>query len=150
MAEIKISSKETSDQVLVKSTFNYEIPEALDSAVATFGEKYVYDMFKGAFTIALQAPGRKELVEQWDSIPADVRDTLTTNPDGENKTPFAELPVAQQELLQQYMGAGKPGEPRSRMKVIRSIDPVKDLMAMWGSLSDERKAELQAMFSGRS
>ena len=159
MADIKISSSDVSDPTKpsVKSSFLHDIPASIEEAQKRFPATMVsgklvdpvYEMFAGQYTIAIQAPARKELIAQWESIDAEERTALIVEhkgPDGESVF-TAKLPDAQQAALQERMNSWHLGERSPRQRVIYGGDPVKAFMETLPTLTEERKAEIAAQLA---
>ena len=164
MAQVKIvvSSSDVSDPTKprVSSYFEHDIPEVsaeqsaeecIRQMVERFGTGPVYDLIKGAYTIVIQAPARKELISQWEGIPADIRAGFISPPAEESGQYTATLPAEQQILLQAHMNVWKMGDkaPRGVRTVIVQGDPVKAIMEgiADGSLTGERLEEMRAKVS---
>lgn len=147
MAKIEVSTSQVSDEQKpqISSYFEHDVPETLEKAVARFGEGPVYELFRGAYTVAIQAPARKELTAQWESLDQDYRSTLLVAPEKEDGQYTGTLPAEQQSLLQQRMDEWKLGEKSPRTRVVRVAgDPVQGLMAAWPNMSDEEKGRILA------
>lgn len=147
MATVKVSTRDTSDNVQINSQFDYELPPNLDDAKSRYGEEQVFKLFTKALTLELQSPGRRELISQWESLPADERAGLTTQPDSPDGVAKATLPAMQQSGLQDFMTAWKLGDRAQRTRAAASTDPVGDLMRAIeaGTITPGRVAELQAL-----
>jgi hypothetical protein len=139
MSKIEVSTTMVSEttnelKVSVSSSFEHDVPEISDAQsaevciklmVERHGNDEVYRLLKGQYTIALQAPARKELVEQWHSIAPDVRIGLIKMPEGEAETATAILPDAQRSLLQARMDEFRLGERAPRTRIVRiTEDPI--------------------------
>ena len=159
MAKIDVSSSDVSDPTKprVSSHFDHNIPEVSEECsaeectkqmVERFGASAVYELIKSQYTIAIQAPARKELISQWESIAPDVRSNYIAVPQTEGGQYTAVLPAAQQALLQARMDEWKLGEkaPRGVRTVVVQGDPVKAIMEgiADGSLTGERLEEMRA------
>ena len=162
MAKIDVSSSDVSDPTKprVSSYFKHDIPEVsptqspedcLKQMTERFGMGPVYDLVKSAYTIAVQAPGRKELLAQWEAISPTVRSEFIVAPQAEGGQYTATLPDAQQSLLQAHMDNWKLGDkaPRGVRTVIVQGDPIKAIMEGLadGSLTGERLEEMRAKVS---
>ena len=158
MAKIDVSSSDVSDPTKprVSSFFEHDIPEVsptqsaedcLKQMTERFGMSPVYDLVKSAYTIAVQAPGRKELLAQWEAISPTVRSELILAPQAEGGQYTAVLPDAQQAVLQAHMDTWKLGDkaPRGVRTVIVQGDQVKTIMdgIADGSLTGERLEEMR-------
>ena len=155
---IDVSLSDVSDPTKpsIKSQFWHEMPESVEEFQNRFtveidGDKMVdpvYELLVRSYTIALQAPARKEVVDQWESIPVEERTALILPLENKEGQYTATLPAAQQELLQQRMDEWKLGEKAPRTRVVHVVgDPVKALIdGLKGGtikLDDERRAEIQ-------
>lgn len=158
MAKIVVSSSQVSDPTKpnVSSFFYHDIPEAsetkthedcLNDMVTRFGHEAIYELVKGAYTIAIQAPARKELLAQWENISAAERASLIVAPINPEGQFTAELPLDKQALLQARMDVWKLGEkaPRGVRTVIVQGDPIKAIMEgiADGSLTGDRLEEMR-------
>lgn len=163
MAKVEVSTaqvEETSPElkVNVSSHFDHDIPEVGDSQNAEaciklmterHGYDAVYRLLKGQYVIAIQAPARSELTEQWHSLPASTRSALIKMPDaqpipGVQLVATAVLPEAQRNALQARMDSFKLGEKSPRTRTVRVVeDPVEAIARriQSGELSGE---ELEA------
>lgn len=158
MAKIEVSSSDVTDltKPRVSSYFEHDIPEVSDTQSAEdcikqmterFGYGPVYELVKSSYTIAVQAPARKKLIELWEAIPLSVRANLILAPEKEGGQYTADLPAERQQALQAYMNEWKLGDraPRGVRTVIVQGDPVKAIMEgiADGSLTGERLEEMR-------
>lgn len=142
------------EKTALKSSFDYDIPASIEEAYVRFpkspnGDDQVYELFKSALTIALQAPARKYLAECWDEISDETKVTLVVPAQGENGVASAVLSEDNQKELQSFMSVWVPGQKSTRTRTLRPVDPVKALMDSWDHLSSERQAEIMSQISAK-
>ncbi len=154
--EINVRTK-TTDGTNLSVKFLREIPDNLEEAFIALGNgsedegmKSVYNLFRSAFVVALQAPARKMLTEYWDDLPSEMKESVTSVVEGPNGTvSTAVLPSSQEEELKKYMAAWVPGQRSARTRTTHIADPVNSLMEMWDHLTPERRQEIIAAFEAR-
>lgn len=146
---IKVRGTAPSDNVSVYTEFNYDMPSTIDEAILMFGDEGAFSLFQAALTIALQAPARKILTEEWEDIEADQRTQYVQAPQKEGGQATSTLPPEAQQRLQEFMATWKPGTKLARTRIARPVDPVKALMDSWDTLSPERQEAILAQIQNR-
>ena len=159
MAKIEVSTTQVSEtnneyDVSVGSHFEYDVPEVselqnaeqcLKLLIEKHGYDEVYKLVKGQLAIVVQAPARKELIEQWHSLNAEVRSTMITAPTGETKVVKVVLPEPQRLALQQRMDEFKLGEKAPRTRIVRITEDPIDAIARRISSGEIQGEELEAL-----
>lgn len=141
MQEINVRGT-TSNGVVVATKFLYNMPDSLQSAVESYGEDQVFALITRQLTVDLQAPSRKELVSQWELMPEDSREAVTIRPAEENGTATATLPELEAANVQAFMDEWKPGQKSTRVRTVRHVDAVAQIMSEWDTYSPERQAQI--------
>lgn len=151
MATVKVSTAQVGDANLsVSSEFEYDIPATIEEAQSRYparlenGERVdpVYELFKGQFVVALQAPARKEIIAQWESLPLDTREALIQEPEGGEGIRTAKLPPEQQQALQFRMNNWQLGERVPRIRMPAPQEALKYFIDNNKDLSEDKKAEI--------
>ena len=165
MAKIEVLTTQVSEtnqdyDVSGNSHFEYAVPEVNDDpnkgelvsaeqCIKLLTEKHGYDevykLIRGQLAIVVQAPARKELIEQWHSINVETRVSMITPPTGEVKVVNVTLPEPQRLALQQRMDEFKLGEKAPRTRILRITEDPIDAIARRIKSGDIQGEELDAM-----
>lgn len=161
VATTQVSESTPHLSVNVSSHFEHDLPVAgpetpakdlLERMVNMHGPDQVYDLFCRQYVLEMRGPSRKVLIEQWNALPPETRQSLIVYPENgtgddasAKRTATAKLPDEQQHELQVAMDAWRLGERAPRTVRTRPTEDLVDNISRRIASGDLQGEELEAL-----